>query len=285
MSNKLVDTLFVIGKELDRLKVAAGGSPLINPGLLQDIFPDTSFSLLRFWETAYNLSSDGTTEARRKRILTAIKKQGGLTKLYIERLCNTLGGSIGPYRYLFNIDQTAPPNANSIKWNAGITEIYVDNTSLDDEELRSLLLERNAGDKLFVFNAVDGDNYQETLINSVVDQGTYTQFNVTLVGANGPSLTNNQNICLVIGKADSYEVKLTEGSGGTGFIIHTFGPSTIPTGPATPLPGILLDIGSLGNPFTITVHVYNSPGMSEPELERLVKEIKWAAIEEFFIYH
>ena len=285
MSNPIRDSLFVIGKELDRIEEDAGGRPDIVQGLLQDIYPDTTFSLFPFFEKAYGLISSGTSSQRRKRILAAIKKQGGLTKLYIETVCNTLGGSVGPFKYLFNTDTTAPPNFQSIKFNVGVTEIYVDNTSFDDDPLATILLDAEAGDKLFVFNSLDGDNYQEVTINSVINQGTYVQYNVTLVGANGPSLTNNQDICLVIGKFDSYEVKITEGTGGSGFIIHTFGPATIPTGPATPLPGILLNVGSLGNPFEFDVHVYNNPLNPDPDLEKLVNEIKGAWTKETFIYH
>ncbi len=68
MANPLIDTLKVIGLEYDRLFQAAGGKPLTTPGLLQDIFPDTTFTLFRTFEEAYNLISDGTSEARRKRI-------------------------------------------------------------------------------------------------------------------------------------------------------------------------------------------------------------------------
>lgn len=286
MSNKLVDTLKVIGKEFDRIEEAAGNQPLIAQGLLQDMFPDTTFTLFSVFEQAYTLRSDGTDTTRRKRILAAIKKQGGLTKLYIERVSNTLGGSTGPYRYNFQTDSIPPPESKTIRFNALLTEIYVDNDTLNDENAQSILLEAQPNDKLYVFNDIDGDNFQSFQIGSIANQIGYTQFNISaVISSNGPSFTNNQPVCVVIGKPDSYEVKITEGAGSSGFIVHTFGPSTIPTGPATPLPGTLRDIGSIGAPFTFTVHVYDSPGLSEPDLERLINEIKGAWTEESLIYH
>jgi len=284
-SNKLVDTLFVLGKEYDRIEDAAGGQPTIAPGLLQDIFPNTTFSLFSTFEQAYALRSDGTDDARRKRILAAIKKQGGLTKLYIERIANTLGGSVGPFRYLLEVDTTPPPANQSIKISVLLDEIYVDNDTLDDEDIQTILLERQPTDRLFLFNGVDGDNFQSFDITSVSNEGGHTKFIVTLSGSNGAPFSNNQDICLVIGSINDYQVKITEGSGGTGFIIHTFGSSTIPTGPATPLPGILLDISSIGGVFEFDVHVYNNPLVPDLTLERLINEIKGAWTKETFIYH
>lgn len=85
--NVLDSNLYIIGKHLDLLEDSAND-------LLTELFPDTTTLLLRNFEKAFSLSSEGTTQERRNRIISAHRQRGGLSKAYFEAIGNTLGNGL-----------------------------------------------------------------------------------------------------------------------------------------------------------------------------------------------
>ncbi len=278
----ILDSLLVVGRELDRTEDAADA-------LLRDVFPDTSTTLLNNFEDFYGLTHDGPIQTRRNRILTAIKKTGGLSKIYYERLGNTLGGSVGPFRYKFDSDLAAPPETKTIRLNTSdplfATEMYVDKTDTDNEQHSNQILLQPIGNRMFFFDQIDGSSFHEYSITGLpTDDGTYITIPISNVSSTSPVFVDDSKVCIVMGALTGYQVKITDTEGYTGFIIHEFGPDTIPVGPATPLPGQLIDLGGIGDPFSFVVHVYKSPGLFELELEQLIQELKPPWAQQSFVY-
>lgn len=82
--NKLDENLFVMGKHLDLCEDSA-------IKLLNDIFVDTTETLLSYYETTYNLDSSGTDDERKNRIISAMRARGRLYETYFEAIGNKLG--------------------------------------------------------------------------------------------------------------------------------------------------------------------------------------------------
>ncbi len=79
-----------------------------------------------------------------------------------------------------------------------------------------------------------------------------------------------------------YTVKITEGTGGPGFIIHTWSPTSSPMGPATLLPGQLWT-DTTGTCYNILCSVVGDAGPI-PELEDMYNRLKPAHTDWTYAY-
>lgn len=85
LMNVLDENLFIFGKHLDQ---AEDDGDLF----LEEIFPDTTDTLLDNYEKVFNLSPVGlTTPQRRSQIISAMRARGGLSKAYFEGIGDALG--------------------------------------------------------------------------------------------------------------------------------------------------------------------------------------------------
>jgi len=91
MADVTRSNFYVLGKNLDKCEELAAT-------LLNELWPSTSLYLLEYFERMFAVTSDGTLEERRKRIIAAHRQRGGLSKKYFQDLGNVMGQrEVEPY--------------------------------------------------------------------------------------------------------------------------------------------------------------------------------------------
>jgi uncharacterized protein YmfQ (DUF2313 family) len=147
--NKFEENLYVIGKNLDL-------AYYYGKVLLSEIFPHTSSYILDKYEQEYGLKSEGGTTQRRQRVLSAIRKKGGLSKAYLESVGNTLGEG----RYTISI---AP--------GSGEPPFVVHTNSPPGTKIPAAIRSVPVSDSIFFLDiTVTGGNNPETELESMMEE-------------------------------------------------------------------------------------------------------------------